>query len=350
VLDEDTGLYYYNARYYDPELGRFIQADPIVPSPDNPQTLNRYAYCGNNPLKYIDPSGYIFGIDDLIIGIIIGAAIGGATAAATGGNIGLGILTGAIGGLFGGLGAWAGSLSPVTAALGSVGGPLAGAVIGGAAGGAVCSAITGGDIGMGALTGAIAVGIGFGIGRLTEGLIKNLGIQNTGWGELAELGGVTMGGSLGAGIGAELQGGDFWTGARYGAIGASMGYGLGYFLKQNNGPLEAGDRNPFHHLAQFLGRIWNLPNTIVGLAWGGIGLLTGAKPTTGNNAIEFEENWFHAHVFKTISAALTLGNVINYRGQAVEFAYHEVWHTYQGHQLGPLYLPSNILGNFLQHL
>ncbi|MFA5424684.1 MAG: RHS repeat-associated core domain-containing protein [Phycisphaerae bacterium] len=34
ILDEDTGLYYYVARYYDAQIGRFIQADPIVPVPD----------------------------------------------------------------------------------------------------------------------------------------------------------------------------------------------------------------------------------------------------------------------------------------------------------------------------
>ncbi|HQI84911.1 MAG TPA: RHS repeat-associated core domain-containing protein [Anaerolineae bacterium] len=52
------GLYDYNARYYDPALSRFIQADTIVPSPANPQSLNRYAYVLNNPLRYTDPSGY----------------------------------------------------------------------------------------------------------------------------------------------------------------------------------------------------------------------------------------------------------------------------------------------------
>lgn len=55
---DDTGLYYYNARYYDPTIGRFISADSIVPDPTNPQELNRYAYCLNNPLKNIDPSGH----------------------------------------------------------------------------------------------------------------------------------------------------------------------------------------------------------------------------------------------------------------------------------------------------
>jgi RHS repeat-associated protein len=54
-----TGLMYYGARYYDSALGRFLSADTIVPSPGNPQTLNRYAYGYNNPLKYVDPTGHI---------------------------------------------------------------------------------------------------------------------------------------------------------------------------------------------------------------------------------------------------------------------------------------------------
>ena len=52
------GLYFYNARYYDPALGRFTQADTIVPEPGNPQSLNRYSYVGNRPLGFVDPSGY----------------------------------------------------------------------------------------------------------------------------------------------------------------------------------------------------------------------------------------------------------------------------------------------------
>ncbi|MEE8414588.1 MAG: RHS repeat-associated core domain-containing protein, partial [Dehalococcoidales bacterium] len=56
---DSTGLYYYNARYYDPVIGRFISADPIIPNPSNPQSYNRYSYVLNNPLKYVDPSGNI---------------------------------------------------------------------------------------------------------------------------------------------------------------------------------------------------------------------------------------------------------------------------------------------------
>ena len=46
------------ARFYQPSLGRFTQPDTIVPNPNNPQSLNRYAYVTNNPARYIDPSGH----------------------------------------------------------------------------------------------------------------------------------------------------------------------------------------------------------------------------------------------------------------------------------------------------
>jgi RHS repeat-associated protein len=51
---DSTVLYYYNARYYEPEIGRFISPDPIIPAIFNPQALNRYSYCFNHPLKYTD--------------------------------------------------------------------------------------------------------------------------------------------------------------------------------------------------------------------------------------------------------------------------------------------------------
>jgi len=51
-------LYDYKARYDDPAIGRFIQPDPIVPDPANPQDLNRHTYVRNNPVRYTDPSGH----------------------------------------------------------------------------------------------------------------------------------------------------------------------------------------------------------------------------------------------------------------------------------------------------
>jgi hypothetical protein len=53
-----VGFYDYGARSYDPALGRFLQADTIVPNPANPQSLNRYAYVYNRPLNYVDSGGH----------------------------------------------------------------------------------------------------------------------------------------------------------------------------------------------------------------------------------------------------------------------------------------------------
>jgi len=59
---------YYGARYYDWVLGRFISADTIVPNQFNPQSLNRYSYVLNNPLKYTDPTGHMQACADGDIG------------------------------------------------------------------------------------------------------------------------------------------------------------------------------------------------------------------------------------------------------------------------------------------
>ena len=46
------------ARYYLPEIGRFISEDSYKGTQNDTQSQNRYIYCTNNPLKYIDPSGH----------------------------------------------------------------------------------------------------------------------------------------------------------------------------------------------------------------------------------------------------------------------------------------------------
>ena len=61
IADDETGLLYYGGRYYDPQLGRFIQPDPTIPDPTDSQSLNRYSYCRNNPLNETDPSGFTDG-------------------------------------------------------------------------------------------------------------------------------------------------------------------------------------------------------------------------------------------------------------------------------------------------
>jgi len=55
--DEETGLYYYRARYYDSSVGRFISKDPIVGFIEYPSSQNRYSYVTNNPARYVDPFG-----------------------------------------------------------------------------------------------------------------------------------------------------------------------------------------------------------------------------------------------------------------------------------------------------
>ena len=55
---DDVGLIHMNGRVFDPLIARFLSADPIIQAPTNLQSLNRYSYVLNNPLKYTDPSGF----------------------------------------------------------------------------------------------------------------------------------------------------------------------------------------------------------------------------------------------------------------------------------------------------
>ncbi len=101
-LDDETGLYYYGARYYNPSLGRFITADSITPNPANPQAFNRYSYVYNNPLNFTDPSGNFPWLAAIIGALIGGASSGIQSYQATGQvnflNIGIGMVTGALSG------------------------------------------------------------------------------------------------------------------------------------------------------------------------------------------------------------------------------------------------------------
>ncbi len=57
AYEMETGLVFLRNRYYDPEIGRFISADPSLGKLSNPQTFNPYAYADNNPVNFIDPLG-----------------------------------------------------------------------------------------------------------------------------------------------------------------------------------------------------------------------------------------------------------------------------------------------------
>ena len=77
VIDAEMGLYYCSSRYYGPEVGRWISPDSIdYLNPESINGLNLYAYCLNNPVNYVDPTGYSAILIGLIIGAVIGAGLG----------------------------------------------------------------------------------------------------------------------------------------------------------------------------------------------------------------------------------------------------------------------------------
>lgn len=58
IYDENTGLYYLNARYYDSSDGEFLSQDTYRGTETDKDTWNLYAYCSGNPINYVDPSGH----------------------------------------------------------------------------------------------------------------------------------------------------------------------------------------------------------------------------------------------------------------------------------------------------
>src|SRR5262245_26516218 len=122
-------------------------------------------------------------------------------------------------------------------------------------------------------------------------------------------------------------------------------------MKSSTGTRIAG------HALDVAGKIWTLPNTVAGLAIGGVGtlagLLTGTHPQVkfGHNAVQFRNN-----PLINEGEALTLGNAISYSSSAppekfgsygdpsVRVGRHEEGHTYQAQLLGPFYGPAWLLG------
>jgi len=73
--DEESGLYYLNARYYDSVTARFLTEDTYRGSMDDPLSLNRYTYCYNKPFTYYDPSGHFAWV---VVLVAIGKGVAGA--------------------------------------------------------------------------------------------------------------------------------------------------------------------------------------------------------------------------------------------------------------------------------
>ena len=146
--DDETSLYYLKTRYYDPEIGRFMTIDGIeYLDPDTINGLNLYAYCGNNPVMYIDPDGHepkwwqwaLFGIGLALVAVAAGMAIIGTGGVAA---FGMGALIGSLS--IGAVGAIAGGA--IGYATGGVDGILGGALTGFGIG-AIAGFIIGGSVG-----------------------------------------------------------------------------------------------------------------------------------------------------------------------------------------------------------
>ncbi len=196
-LDEETGLYYLNSRYYDAEIGRFINADSLTNlDKENFNGLNLFAYCLNNPVNLTDSKGTSRWSDfweknwDVIVGTIISAVliIGGILltifTAGAGATIGIVMIGAGVGGLIGGIDSklnggnyWAGWLGGtvsgiITTGLGLIN-PI-GAFFGGLIGNAVGSLITD------SLNGVDLSSKNYWINLTTESIISGL-LSIVGW-------------------------------------------------------------------------------------------------------------------------------------------------------------------------
>ena len=152
VYDEETGLYYLNSRYYDPELCRFISADSLAVPTISPGSAswdkNLYAYCDNNPVTRKDAGGECW---DIVIGAAVGGIIGGVSSAinsyiSTGeldvGTVAQGFVVGAITGGIGGSALGRGVIAITNAIISGISSYSSGASIGEAIITASTSALT----------------------------------------------------------------------------------------------------------------------------------------------------------------------------------------------------------------
>jgi len=153
VYDTETELYYVSSRYYDPEMGRWINADDagMLGANGDFASLNLFAYCGNNPVIRVDRGGQFW---NTIIGTFAGAIVGAVSAVIMGTDITAGIVSGAISGAI--------------------------------SGAAVDIAIATGGIGLVALAGvAAASGVGGGISSYVNQRMNGVDHNNVDWGTVA---------------------------------------------------------------------------------------------------------------------------------------------------------------------
>ncbi len=386
-----------NGRIYDPELGRMLSPDPVVQVPEFSQNFNRYSYVLNNPLNMTDPTGFSWlskafhkvghwlsqnwrTVASIVVAVALWwtplgpwaatTLLGPTLAASTAFTVGGMAVT------YGTLAAEAVCGAVMSAFNSAINGGDLGDVLRGAAVGAIQGAIAGGLLhgmeagavgvmdkaihiaGHGILGGAANAAMG---GKFQDGFLSAAAAAYAGWTVMKNtaisnsIGSTVLGRTMIAGIvggtASALGGGKFangaWTAAFQHLLNAEVGkVSKGVLSGLGNG-LNKASRTP-------LGYLWSLPNTAIGLVWGGVGLLAEAimlpfkrqwdiRISLGHNAIEFQGH-------NLAGTAETLGNTISYAsGYSPEvfneveghtIGQHERMHTYQGQQIGPLYLPA----------
>ena len=334
----EIGLTHMNGRIYDSTLGRFLGADPLIQAPYNSQSFNRYAYVMNNPLGLVDPSGYSW----------LSNKWGKVKRAASKINGWKKSLTNAM------LKAYQQirTFDPITrytdvALKRNKGLRYIGQVAAGVADvmgcGGSCSAI---------YSAHVAQLMGAGVTGMTAAGISGYAMGN-----------VAIGGAeaFNQGVMASVQ----WAGSTY--INGQVSNSVTSYLSRHTGLstkdimfVDAGLRvlGSKNSTVSFAGKVWNAPNSAVGLVWGGLGhglgMALGTNPSVGidNNGIEFKNNFL-------MGSAMTLGNVIIYgvdngpsnanrhfwnTPESYTVGREEGFHTLQGEILGPAYFLMHVVG------
>ena len=129
VYDYETGLYYLQSRYYNPEWGRFLNADNYPSTGQGLTGNNMFAYCGNNPVLRKDDGGEFWNI---VIGAVVGGIVSGLVSIATQvienrsldninwGSVGIAAASGAISGAFAATGIPVGGQTAINATIGTL--------------------------------------------------------------------------------------------------------------------------------------------------------------------------------------------------------------------------------------
>lgn len=216
----DVSLIHMNGRVYDFRTGMFVSADPVGLITGDSQSLGRYRYALNNPLRYIDPSG-MWDLGGALAGAVVGFVTGGPGGAIAGAILGghdesrewieqnwreVAVVAVTVG---------------VTVATGGAGCAVTCAILSGmaagAAGGGVHAALYGGSLddviagaARGAVVGGVSAGAFYGVGSAFSGAAGSVGTPSS-------FGAVLAHGAVGGSISA-VQGGNFWAGFAAGAF------------------------------------------------------------------------------------------------------------------------------------